>query len=366
LAKPKDKFFYKKSVKRSGPLGLIDYFDCDFFIVKTEADEECNLRREKATKLGQFSEEKWLNLPHELTFGGNTQAQCAVKCNNIPYEEYDIVIFFHFAVPHRLVRQYSKQLWCYYVSEPPLEAWKQSWSMPMFGYDIFFSQLFRDQLQLMKQSQHILKDHIIDMPYVACGQTTYASLFDFEGKNRPPNAKPIAILPKYSQTLLDPEGYKKLSDVVDIKIAEGSIVNYLSALHQADYHVRLGTKSKFGNESIEAVATGCLFVSSTRGWKNRVFNVTNTAINSLDIDTQLDDLITLIGNHEKNENLRVAAKNLQAQILDRVCYKSNYAIARKVKSKRIVSSNILIGNACNQFSFHNEWVEIPNERRRLL
>jgi hypothetical protein len=297
LAKPKDKFFYKKSVKRSGPLGLIDYFDCDFFIVKTEADEECNLRREKATKVGQFSEEKWLNLPHELTFGGNTQAQCAVKCNNIPYEEYDIVIFFHFAVPHRLVRQYSKQLWCYYVSEPPLEAWKQSWSMPMFGYDIFFSQLFRDQLQLMKQSQHILKDHIIDMPYVACGQTTYASLFDFEGKNRPPNAKPIA---------------------------------------------------------------------STRGWKNRVFNVTNTAINSLDIDTQLDDLITLIGNHEKNENLRVAAKNLQAQILDRVCYKSNYAIARKVKSKRIVSSNILIGNACNQFSFHNEWVEIPNERRRLL
>lgn len=113
-------------MKRSGPLGLIDYFDCDFFIIKIEADEECNLWREKATKLGHSTEEKWLNLPHELTFDGNTQAECAVKCDNIPCEEYDIVICFDFAVPQRLVRQYSKQLWCYYVSEPPLEAWKQS------------------------------------------------------------------------------------------------------------------------------------------------------------------------------------------------------------------------------------------------
>lgn len=205
-----------------------------------------------------------------------------------------------------------------------------------------FSQLFRDELQLMKQSQYILKDHIIDMPYVACGQTTYASLFNFEGKNRPHNAKPIAILPKYCKTLLNPEGYKKLSDVVDIKIANGSIVNYLSALHQADYYVRLGTKSKFGNETIEAVASGCLLLSSTRGWKNRVFNVMNTAINSLDIDTQLDDLITLIINHEQNENLRIAAKKLQAQILDRVCYASPIMQLLEKLNKKELSAQIFL------------------------
>ena len=32
IAKPGDKDFFKKSPRRSGPLGLVETFDCDFFI----------------------------------------------------------------------------------------------------------------------------------------------------------------------------------------------------------------------------------------------------------------------------------------------------------------------------------------------
>ena len=74
LAEPRDKEFFKKSVRRSGPLGLIDFFECDFYIVKTEEDEECNLWRKKLTQAGHSTEEKWLELPHKLSYDGKTQA----------------------------------------------------------------------------------------------------------------------------------------------------------------------------------------------------------------------------------------------------------------------------------------------------
>ena len=339
LAEPGDKDFFKKSVRRSGPLGLVDFFECDFYIVKTEDDEECNLWRKKITQAGHSSEEKWLKLPHMLSYAGKTQAQCAINYSEIPFDEYDIIISFDFSIPERVVKQFPSQLWCYYISEPPLDSYVESWEKPLCGYDVFFSQRFRTEQQLSKSKSRHTKHHIIDMPYVAASSMTYSSLFEFEKKKKQTNQKPTAILPKYLNKELTSEQKNRLSDKLEIKTAHGNIEKYLSTLYNADYYLKLGPKKKFGNETIEAVAAGCLFLSSKQGFANRVFDVETTVIKGLDIDSQITEVLGLIASYEANKELRQAVKRQQTQILNRICYVSPIMqLLEKLDSKTISRS----------------------------
>ena len=147
------------------------------------------------------------------------------------------------------------------------------------------------------------------MPYVATSSTTYASLFDFKDKEHLVNSKPTAILPKYVYKELTSAQKAKLSEMVDIKTANGKLTSYLSDLYDADYYIKLGPKKKFGNETIEAVASGCLFLSPKIGFANRIFNVDTTVINSLDIDLQIDEALRLVSMHESNKTISVGQKS---------------------------------------------------------
>ena len=58
---------------------------------------------------------------------------------SVPIICVDIIISFDISIPTRIVKNFPKQLWCYYISEPPLSDWKESFSQPLYGYDIFFT-----------------------------------------------------------------------------------------------------------------------------------------------------------------------------------------------------------------------------------
>ncbi len=332
IAKPYDSEFYKKSLKRSGPLGFVEIFNCDFFIVETAEDPECKIWEEKI-KAGIGNYRNSIKTQYSNKFDNLTQSECKVKIDQIPYEEYDIIISFDISIPTRIVKTFPKQLWCYYISEPPLSDWKESFSQPLYGYDIFFTQLFS-----LNKGKEETKSHVIDMPYHAVSSSTYQKLFGFnqieelEIKNK----KPTAILPRYCKQFLSDIQFEKLSEFVEIKITVGTVEAYLRSLFHADYYLRLGNTNKFGNETIEAVASGCLFISSTKGWRNRIFNVKSTTLDSLDIQEQFDALINLIKHHEENPKLKNAAKNNQKVILNRICFSDPMLrLIEKLEEKKI-------------------------------
>jgi len=321
IAKPGDKDFFKKSPRRSGPLGLVETFDCDFFIVKTEPDDECNLWRQKITEAGHKDEAWWKDIPYSRSCNGLTNSDCAIDLNDIPFEEYDIIISFDISVPKRIVKQFPGQLWCYFISEPPLTAWKESWTKPLHGYDIFLTQMFGKEESFSINSKLQIQSHIINMPYVMASSTTYKKLFGFEkSKSQQSKSKPIAIMPPYAFADLDDNHRAVLGDLFDLKSASGNIDRYLGNLFDADYYLRPGTRAKFGNETIEAVASGCLFVSSTHGWKNRIFDVPLTRLKDKDTNNQIKVLKSLVDQFHKNKDLFVSAKQLQKKRLDRICY----------------------------------------------
>ena len=322
VARPGDKEFYRKSPRRSGPLSLPHLFECDFYIVKLDKSEECNLWKSKVKEAGHGSAESWMRVPDEYNYNGMSNSDCAVLCDEIPYEEYDIVVSFDIAVPSRIVNRCKDPLWCYFISEPPLTAYKESWKKPLFGYDIFLTQRFRAQHELTSDASCCPQSHTIDFPYVSASSATYRDLFGFQKELNQGNTRPTVAMPRYSWESLSPKLRDQLSSIYELTIPSGTIEGYLKALYSSDFFLRLGNKPKFGNETIEAVASGAVFISSTRGWKNRVFNIPGTALNSLDQDEQTISAIKAIDRLWGNKTQYELTKNLQQRILDYLCYYS--------------------------------------------
>jgi hypothetical protein len=334
VAKPGDQQFYKKSPRRSGPLSLPHFFSCDFYIVTLDKAEECNLWRNKVTEAGHGSVESWLNVPHEYNFQGLSQKECSVSCDDIPYDDYDMIVSFDIAVPARIVSKCIKPLWCYFISEPPLSAYKESWKRPLCGYDVFLSQRFRSENDIYRDSENLPQPHTVDLPYVSASSSTYNSLFKSFDDRTNSFDRPKVSIPRYSWDQLTPEIRRNLSERYEIIIPSGDIENFIRSLQSSHFYLRLGNQAKFGNETIEAVASGCVFVSSPRGWKNRIFNVPPTVLDSLDVDEQAGLAIQLIDSLSKDSSTYHKIRDVQQGILNRICVFNPLMRLMEIKARK--------------------------------
>lgn len=343
VALPCDPDFYKASPRRSGPLSIPEVFSCDFYIVKTTEDDECKLYEKKVLEAGHGSIDDWLKVPSEYRINGLVQADCAIDVSEVPFSSYDIIISIDISVPERIVKTFSNQLWCYFISEPPLSAWKNSWLKPLYGYDIFLTQCFRTDEEISKAKQFLPLKHTIDLPYVSAGSETYNRLFGFTQKSPSSDAKPSATIPGYRLRQLSTEQLAKLSQYFEIIKPSGMIGNYLSSLNNSEFYLRLGNKSKFGNETIEAVASNCVFISSPKGWRNRIFNVPSTVLTSSEIDDQITQAIELASHFRADIRRKINAMDCQTRILDRICYyKPILSIVEQYERKRLRRSRLFI------------------------
>lgn len=264
---------YRFSLMRSGPLGLFTAFHADCFVVDHRTSAA--VWREKITDCPHHrTEEQWFEvLNKKVRYQGvwTEQSAFAIDCRDIDFEQYDIVIAVDACIPEVITCKVQKPLWCYYISEACMRSYQNSAAAPLPGYDVFLNQMFRPSDHPAYQA---LAEHVCEFPYMLQYPGIHKDLYDFEAYDQgfhSPHGLRLAM-PRYVQEELASADLERLQAAALITTPSGDVNQFLKVLNQASIYARLGNKTKFGNETLEAVCAGNLFVSSRMGWKNRVFS----------------------------------------------------------------------------------------------
>ena len=139
----------ESSLMRTGPIGLLDIFNCDFFILKTN--------KSKVAKKFRTFEMYHLSDSDYEAIENNKSALCnlspkeiAKDPDSIPWSNYDIVISINFAVPINIRKKHNNLVWICLPGEGKIPVRTNSW-------DYFISHNC--------PSSPVLRESIIDMPY---------------------------------------------------------------------------------------------------------------------------------------------------------------------------------------------------------
>jgi len=303
---------------RSGPVSLLTEFDAKFYIVRTEPDEECNIWKEKAQAL-KWAPQEWFEAFRDRIPGrSHGQSKFAVGVDEVPWDDFDIVVSIDVSVPARITQRHPSVAWAYYVREIKAPSWRDSFSRPASGQDIYLSQFFAP---LRRASA----EHVVDFPY----HFQHFGVFDKvfaparEGERRgvfveyhtARDASPeeIAALgefgPVYAPNARD--------DRIDggERILELSMQGRgLEALLHSKYHVKWGGRGIFGTAKVEAIAAGCLAVSTASGDETRFLQSPATTV------TGFADVLAKLRRLESSRASYEREVARQRRLVDYLCY----------------------------------------------
>lgn len=300
---------------RSGPIGLFERFHTHFFIIK---DDSCHsdLWKQKITDCGFGDEAKYLAISQKKhdVISGLSQADVAVSAKDIDWSCFDIVIAIDACISSSVTSQYPQVLWAYYVSEGCMTERISSRLQPVAGYDIYLNQRFRLEGDMAADPN---KYHEIDFPYHLMNSLSIDRFFR-DGSAVYRNG---VFIDKDSRHLLRDSHRVKLEKYGPICEAGGTITDLLREIRSCKYFLRLGDRQVWGNASIEAVACGCLLISSTRGYANRIFGGHRSWVAGIGFnDEQFDDALNKMDFFEANPAAYNAALASDKSICDRYCY----------------------------------------------
>lgn len=330
---------FEKSLQRSGPMGLFSAFDVD--VVLVSAEETSSIWKQKVTCCGHKSFSEWDNVRKKKLFIDEniekSQYELSIPVDEIDFSIYDIVICIDACIEKRTIDNFSDILWAYYISEPCMNAYKDSLSGERFGYDVFLNQMFRPESNPEYQLTNTSTE--IDFPYAFTFPYQYHELFKFEKQEVPVKPKKLkVVVPSYVYRLLSVEQKKLLSERFEVNVPGGNIKQFLEVLCSSNIYLRLGDQGKFGNETVEAVCAGTLFLSTTKGWKNRIFNIDKTTIPGVAFDDeQFSAAWELLEGLDENRHEIEMLASRQRDIATSLCYERPLRyLLKKLKDKRNV------------------------------
>lgn len=274
------------SIHRSGPVGLFAKFDTDFFILKVEEAEECNVWKFRPVDCGGPPLELFEKFKSEIVFRKNgeqindkPQSYYAVKADDVNWGKYDLVISDDVSIPARITKKYPNAKWCYMISEPAMRHYRLSHEKPIPGYDFFLNQRYRT-VKLNPRPKY----HEIDFPYhlhyYGCFHDLLNVPLDFYVREG------VFVENRTSSGLSDSD-YEILKKHGSVRVpAEETLENVIHKELKSKYFFSLTRgliRSRiWGNGIIEAVACGCLAFGNPEEYGNKDLFTPFTIINSLE------------------------------------------------------------------------------------
>lgn len=305
------------SAMRSGPASFIFDFSSDFYIVDCDSygvNNEILFQKIPIFFGGSFERFQAASLK-ELVISGELKSirDFAVSASSIDFSKYDIVICLDACIDLSIINDFPNALWCYYVSEPPCPEYKLSRLRPYPGYDVFLNQRFRTDADYFLDPN---LTHEIDFPYIFLSRKSFPSKFSCDL-----NSKNGLFVEKDSRSLLSSDEFNLLDTRFGCSTVSGDIKSLLTAIGRSKYFIRIGSRAVWGNALIEAYAADSLIISSTRGFRNRIFSFPANSIGGVDFDeNQFSSLLTILENFESNQNLYMACLENQRVVGDELLY----------------------------------------------
>jgi hypothetical protein len=263
---------------RSGPVGLIEpEIDAEFFVVKVEADPECQVYREKP--LGSSQEHAKAKRKRQWS----ALSSVAVSAGSVDWGQFDLVWGMENAIPARITEQFPSVVWATMLEDHSMPSYGKYLRHKPIGYDCFFNQSFGPSPRRIYQ-----RKHVIDWPYAFLKHTSVSSLFEVA-----PSQKLISYDQHHDGASID-EICKEKGWVCDLRDA-GELIptrDFLEHLVRSQMYWAVSPwRPLWGNASAEAAAAGCLVLSNPSLHWNTLVSVPETRIGSIKRATELSECL---------------------------------------------------------------------------
>jgi len=309
----KDPFeLFKTSMMRCPPIGLTEYFDTDFIIIKESNEFPCQINKnclsENFKNNMKYSN---TNKNPELPFLDETY-HCYTSIDSISHnmydiqwEQYKIVLCINTPISEEILLKYPQILWCYYVGENEDFITNNLISK----YDIILNQ---------DVTKNNLPSFSIGFPYSFVGPYTienmiHKNLLNCETEVVVKNGIFMEINNTQERPVVNiPQPFLKISYECNIPIFIHSqnILENIKRIYHSKYFVKIMGRKLRGNGILEVISAGTLLLVN----KNLViFN--DVILDICHVETE-NDVIEKIKYFEEKEEEYKKYIHLQRKILE--------------------------------------------------
>ncbi len=312
---------YKKllesSLLRVGPVGLLEIFNGDFYILETNKSKVAQeLRSSQIYNLTEKDYEQIENTIPELS--NKSPREIARNPGSIYWNDYDIVISINFAVPIKIRKKYKNVVWICLTGEGKFPVGLNSWDY-LISHNC--------------PSSPFLDRAIIDMPY------TFISS-DFLIKNFNKDIEKSGIYfevnsfnqhwPSSRNEESIPAEFKKLG--IPLRFHNGDTKSHLDHLIFAKYFIKYQGRPLRGNSFIEAISSECICFLSYSDCFGKL-NLPRFCYYS-DIEELMKKIDILENDNNKRLDLILEQKTVLDSIISNVDLQFKQAIEEKRNNKR--------------------------------
>jgi hypothetical protein len=226
-----------------GPMSFLSDLNADYFVVRQTPEPETYLWREKFA--GDSNPETAFRRIE--TWQQEQETMGAVNCDQIRWDDYDLVIGLDIPIPTRIVSKSKKTMWAYYSVEAGGSLHKSSLVEPIQGYQLYLNHCFRRY-----RARPCNKNHVLEFPFTFQSAASWKHLaketaggdvnrrgavVDRASWQSPPGEKPSSMTP-----------------------LSGDAADYIRLMSSSQFSIRTDPKTRWGNWALEAIQAGSLFL----------------------------------------------------------------------------------------------------------
>lgn len=232
-----------------GPLSLLAELSADFFVVRQAPDPETFAWRGKHGGDPDPAETFRRMEAHRRS---EEELPGVVSCEDVRWEDYDLVVCLDIPVPTRLVRRTRRTLWTYFSIEGGGPLVEHSLQRPMEGYHLYLNHQFRRYRVRPSNRRHVL-----EFPFSFQSRNAWSALIQHLGLSAAPRRGILADRASGPEipTPRDPD--------VQVMGETGGHLDLagLAALYASKkYALRLDSRRRWGNWLVEVIQAGCVFL----------------------------------------------------------------------------------------------------------
>ena len=227
-----------------GPFSFLAELNADYFVVRQTSEPETYLWK------GKFSEDPNAESAYRgiEAWQEEQETMGVVDCDQIRWDDYDLVIGLDIPIPTRIVAKSKRTMWAYYSVEAGGALHKSSVQKPASGYHFYLNHCFRRY-----RARPSNNNHVLEFPF------TFQSAASWERL-----AKETAGGDAYRQgAVVDRASWQSHSGekLEFMTPLAGDVATvYIQLMAASRFAIRTDSRTRWGNWALEAIQAGCLFM----------------------------------------------------------------------------------------------------------
>ena len=226
-----------------GPISVLAELRADYLVVRQAADPETYLWKEKFAgdsdpRIALRGVEAWQR---------EQEGMGVVDCEQVRWDEYDLVICLDVPIPTRIVSKSKKTIWAYLSVEAGGPLHKRSLAAPIPGYHIYLNHCFRRY-----RARPANKSHVLEFPFTFQSAAAWKQLAKGAAAHDLERQGGVVDRASWQSHAGErPEFMKPLS---------GDASSYIRLMSSSQFAIRTDRLPRWGNWALESIQAGCLFL----------------------------------------------------------------------------------------------------------